>query len=156
MALHSDYLYREGETVPSPGLKSPPSTRPFSALPVVTSFLYQGLNRIYDRLRSPIQAIDSLHKSLEKDPDVELCNKPETGILCFRILDNRIAEEDMNQYLNSIYEEVNSEGEHSISYTKLGGKAVLRIVAITTTTAETLMKTVEYVKDKARKIANRG
>ncbi|MGW8226407.1 MAG: pyridoxal phosphate-dependent decarboxylase family protein, partial [Anaerolineales bacterium] len=33
MALHSSYFNRPGEVGPNPGLKSPPSTRPMSALP---------------------------------------------------------------------------------------------------------------------------
>lgn len=156
MALRSDYIYREGEGVPSPGLKSPPSTRPFSALPLVTSIRYQGISEILERLRSPLQAIEAIYNSLRSDTELELCNEPETGIVCFRIKDELISENQMNHFLKLVHEEVISSGEHSISFTKLGDKAVLRLVAITPTTAETLMKTISYVKKKARIIANRG
>ncbi len=156
MALRSDYIYREGENVPSPGLKSPPSTRPFSALPLVTSIRYQGIIKIQERLKSPIKAIETVYKLLTKDSAIELCNEPETGILCFRVKHNQISENQMNQFLKIIYEKVISEGKHSISYTKLGEKVVLRLVAIKPTNAETLMKTIEYVKEKARIIASEG
>ncbi|MCG3220875.1 MAG: hypothetical protein H7641_05790, partial [Candidatus Heimdallarchaeota archaeon] len=156
MALRSDYIYREGESVPSPGLKSPPSTRPFSALPLVTSIRFQGITKIHKRLRSPLQAIESTYNTLKTDSEIELWNKPETGIICFRIKNEQISENQMNQFLKQVYEEVISSGEHSISFTKLGDKVVLRLVAITPTTAETLMKTVSYVKKKAKVIANKG
>ncbi len=156
MALRSDYIYRESEDVPSPGLKSPPSTRPFSALPLVTSIRYQGITKIHERLRSPIRAIDTIYESLKTDTEIELCNKPETGILCFQVKNNQIPDIQINQYLKLVYEEVISGGEHSISFTKLGDKAVLRLVAIAPTTPETLMKTITYVKEKARVIANGG
>ncbi|MCG3226070.1 MAG: aspartate aminotransferase family protein [Candidatus Heimdallarchaeota archaeon] len=156
MALRSDYIYREGESVPSPGLKSPPSTRPFSALPLVTSIRFQGITKIHERLRSPLQAIESTYNTLKTDSEIELWNKPETGIICFRIKNEQISENQMNQFLKQVYEEVISSGEHSISFTKLGDKVVLRLVAITPTTAETLMKTVSYVKKKAKVIANKG
>ena len=156
IALHGDYIYREGENVPSPGLKSPPSTRPFSALPLVTSIRYQGISRIQERLKSPIQAVESVYKSLMTDSEIELCNEPETGILCFRVKHNQVTENKMNIFLKSVYDEVTSEGKHSISYTKIGEKVVLRLVAIKPTTAETLMKTIDYVKEKAKSIASGG
>ncbi|NPD89296.1 MAG: aspartate aminotransferase family protein [Asgard group archaeon] len=156
MALRSDYIYREGESVPSPGLKSPPSTRPFSALPLVTSIRHQGITKIHERLRSPLQAIESIYNTLKTDSEIELCNEPETGIICFRIKNEQISENQMNRFLKLVYEDVISEGKHSISFTKLGNKAVLRLVAITPTTAEILMKTISYVKKKASIVANRG
>ncbi len=156
MALRSDYLYREGEITPSPGLKSPPSTRPFSALSIVTSIQYQGISKIVERLSSPLLAVRTLYEKLSTDSEVELCHKPDTGILCFRIKSKFISADQMNQFQKQIYKRTNLEGKHSISFTKLGEKVVLRIVAISPTTAETLMKTISYVKDIAKSIGNRG
>ncbi len=156
MVLRSDYIYREGESVPSPGLKSPPSTRPFSALSLVTSIRYQGISKVLDRLRSPVEAIEAAFNSLKNDSEIELCNRPETGILCFRINNKKISEDQMNDFLKEVYEEVITEGKHSISFTKLDSKAVLRIVAISPTDAETLLKTISYVKKKAELVAERG
>ena len=156
MSLRSDYIYREGESVPSPGLKSPPSTRPFSALSLVTSIKFQGISKIQERLRSPLQAIETIYNSLKSDLEIELCNEPETGILCFRILNKHISEDQMNDFLKEIYEEVITSGKHSISFTKLDDKVVLRLVAITPTSAETLMTTITYVKEKAELVASRG
>ena len=50
MALHSGYFNRADEAVPNPGLKSPPSTRPLSALPLVTAIRGRGLDGLIDDL----------------------------------------------------------------------------------------------------------
>ncbi len=154
MALRSDYIYREGEAVPSPGLKSPPSTRPMSALPLVTSIRFQGITKIIERLNSPLIAIEKLYDKLDDDSSIEVCNKPDTGIQCFRLKSEKIPEKRMNQFQKDIYDKVISEAKHSISYTKLGDKGVLRIVAISPTDVETLMKTNSYVKEVSRNITN--
>jgi len=156
MALRSDYLYQEGDIILSPGLKSPPSTRPFSALPLVTSILYQGMDKIIEKLSSPLNAISLLYEKLKRDSDIVLCNKPETGILCFRVKSEKSQENQMNNFQQQIYNKVNSKGSHSISLTKLGEKVVLRLVAVSPTKVETLMKTISYVKEIARKIAFSG
>lgn len=43
MTLHSSDFNRPGDVAPNPGLKSPPSTRPMSALPLVTILRGQGI-----------------------------------------------------------------------------------------------------------------
>lgn len=156
MALHSDYLYRKGEDTPSPGLKSPPSTRPFSALPLVSTILYLGLEGIVERLSSPLDAIAELHQRLKEDSEIELCTIPETGILCFRMKNESMDQNKLNSYQQRIYDEVNKEGKYSISLTKLDDRSVLRLVAIAPTSVETLMKSIEYVKEIAKKIVERG
>ncbi len=156
MALHSGYLYRKGEDKPSPGLKSPPSTRPFSALPLVSSILYLGLDGIIERLSSPLDAVAELYQKLQKDSEIELCNIPETGILCFRLKNESMNQSKLNSYQQRIYDEVNKDGKFSISLTKLDDRSVLRLVAIAPTTVETLMKSIEYVKEKAKQIIDQG
>ncbi|MHA1466408.1 MAG: pyridoxal phosphate-dependent decarboxylase family protein, partial [Candidatus Heimdallarchaeaceae archaeon] len=156
MALHSDYLYRKGEDTPSPGLKSPPSTRPFSALPVISSILYLGLEKMIERLSSPLDAIAELYQRLQDDSEIELCNIPETGILCFRMKKENMNQSQLDSYQQRIYDEVNKEGEHSISLTKLDERSVLRLVVIAPTSVETLMKSIEYVKNIAKQIMDQG
>ena len=156
MALHSDYLYRKGEDTPSPGLKSPPSTRPFSALPVISSILYLGLEKMIERLSSPLDAIAELYQRLQDNSEIELCNKPETGILCFRMKKENMNQSQLNNFQQRIYDEVNKEGEYSISLSKLDERSVLRLVAIAPTSVETLMKSIEYVKDIAKQIIDQG
>ena len=58
MALHADYFNPEGSREPNPGLKSIPSTRPLSALPLVASMRHQGLAAIRRSLRAPLAAIE--------------------------------------------------------------------------------------------------
>ena len=60
MALFSHYWNRADAPGPNPGLKSIPSTRPFAALPLVTSIRHQGLNGVVSRLRKPLDAIQGL------------------------------------------------------------------------------------------------
>ncbi len=86
MALFSSYFNRKEATEPNPGVKSMPSTRPFSALPLVTSLKHQGLTRVRERLRVPLEAIRKLAVHLDEQPDFETSHAPDTGIVCFRIV----------------------------------------------------------------------
>ena len=43
VTIYSDYFNREEDTEPNPGIKSIPSTRPFIALPLVTTLRHQGI-----------------------------------------------------------------------------------------------------------------
>jgi L-2,4-diaminobutyrate decarboxylase len=149
MAVYSHYFNREGEL--NPGLKSPPSTRPFSALPLVTSIRYQGLHAVLNRLRAPLKAIQSLYDRLITDELIEVCHAPDLGILCFRMIPPHIPEEDLNDLQRHIYTTIESEGTHSVSMTSLDEKVVLRIVAISPLiTVDSLMETIVRIK----KIAN--
>ena len=57
MALDSGYFNRKDESVPIPGLESPPSTRPCFALPLVTSIRHQGMEGLRHRLRALLTAV---------------------------------------------------------------------------------------------------
>lgn len=147
MAVYGHYFNRKGDPEPNPGLKSPPSTRPFSALPLVTTIRHQGLKKIIQTLRKPVKTIQKLAEKLKIEPDFELCNQPETGILCIRINPEDFPEQDLNQLQEFVYEKIKNEGKRSISITKLESKTVLRIVAISsyvTTTA--LMDTISVIR----------
>jgi len=86
LALFSHYWNRADDQGANPGLKSIPSTRPFSALPLVTSIRHQGLRGVVDRLRKPLDAIRGLYEELLAFPDIELLHEPDTGVLCFRLV----------------------------------------------------------------------
>jgi len=147
MALHSDYFNREGNVEPNPGLKSPPSTRPFSALSLVTSLRYQGMTKVIQRLRAPLAAIRSLAEHLQSEADIELWHQPDTGILCFRIASEDFSEEQLDQLQQYVYDRIMAEGEHSISITKLDHKTVLRLVTISpSVTSKALMDTILNVR----------
>jgi L-2,4-diaminobutyrate decarboxylase len=157
MALYSDYFYRQGDIEPSPGLKSPPSTRPFSALPLVTSLRYQGMAKVRQRLRAPLAAIQSLADYLNSQADVELCHQPDTGIVCFRITPEGFPEERLDQLQRYVYERIMTGGERSISMTKLDHKTVLRLVAISpSVTNEALMETISDVRTLAAEYSRIG
>lgn len=147
MTLYSDYFNREEDTEPNPGLKSPPSTRPFSALALVTSLRYQGMTKVIRRLRAPLVAIKTLADALKSASDIELCHQPDTGILCFRITPEWVPENKLDQLQRHIYDRIMAERERTISLTKLDTKTVLRLVAISpAVTSEALMETISDVR----------
>ncbi len=145
MALFGDYFNPKGDPRPNPGLKSPPSTRPFSALPLVTSLLHQGIKKVVERLRAPLVAVKNASLRIMQEDEVELCLQPDTGILCFRITPEDFPEEDLDKLQEYIYETIMREGMGTISKTKLGAKTVLRLVAVSPHIAgEHLMETAAY------------
>ncbi|MDH5468421.1 MAG: pyridoxal-dependent decarboxylase [Candidatus Aminicenantes bacterium] len=147
MALYGDYFNPEGQGEPNPGLKSPPSTRPFSALPLVTSLRYQGLKKVVERLRLPLDAIQTLAEKLKEEEDIELCHQPDTGILCFRIVPQGFPEDNLSHLQKKIYEKIMAEGKRTISMTKLDDKTVLRLVAVSpSVTADSILETISCVR----------
>jgi L-2,4-diaminobutyrate decarboxylase len=151
MAIFSEYFNRRDDPRPNPGLKSPPSTRPFAALSLVTSLRYQGIERVVQRLETPIMAIRELAEKLENETDIEIAHQPDTGILCFRLVPQRFPEEELNKLQEHIYERIISGGERSISITKLDEKTVLRLVALSqSVTSQALMETVSEARALAR------
>jgi L-2,4-diaminobutyrate decarboxylase len=119
MAIYSEYFNRKGDPRPNPGLRSPPSTRPFSALPLVTSIRYQGLKRVIQRLKAPIQAVKELSEKLDDEPEIEVMHQPDTGILCFQVVPEGYPEIELNKLQEFVHETMNKEGKHSLSITKL-------------------------------------
>jgi L-2,4-diaminobutyrate decarboxylase len=151
MALYGDYFNPEEDPKPNPGLKSPPSTRPFSALPLVTSLRYQGMKKIVERLRAPLVAIKNAAERIKQEEEVELCLQPDTGILCFRIIPEDFPEKKLDLLQEYIYDIVMKEGARTISKTKLGRKTVLRLVAVSPViNSEHLMETVIYCRTIAK------
>ena len=147
MALHSDYFNREEDVVPNPGLKSIPSTRPFSALALVTSLRHQGMAGVVKRLRAPLEAIRDTAEYLDGEAGIELLHKPDLGILCFRVAPKGFPAEQLNQLQQYIYDRILSEGKRSVSITKLDNVSVLRFVAISpSVTSEALQETVKYAQ----------
>lgn len=151
MALFADYFNREGDVEPNPGLKSIPSTRPFAALPLVTSLRHQGLAKVRENLAAPLTAIQTLAGYIRSQPDLELAHQPDTGILCFRVTPPGIPQERLDALQLAIHEGILKAGERSLSMTKLDGRVVLRLVAISpAVTAGALQETVAAVRALAQ------
>ena len=147
MALHSSYFNREEDVAPNPGIKSIPSTRPMSALPLVTILRGQGIDRVIEALRSPLEAIRTLADKLENIDDVELMHEPATGILCFRMTPEGVSNLELDSLQKRLYQQVLASGERSISMTKLDGQAVLRLVVVSPHTKfEDLFETINYLR----------
>ncbi len=156
MAIYGEYFNRKDDPEPNPGLKSPPSTRPLSALPLATTIRYQGLAKLRERLRSPLTAIRELSEYLETEADFEVCHKPQTGILCLRITPPHVPTEELDPLQRFIYDRIKQEGRRSISLTRLAGHTVLRLVALSpAVTFEALKETVIEIRALAGRFPSR-
>ena len=150
MAIFSSYFNREDSAEPNPGLKSIPSTRPLSALPLATSILYQGVNGVIERLRKPLRVIQEVHAYLEHQSDMRVLHRPDTGILCFRIVPPGLAEERVGDLQQHVYETLLREGERSLSISEIDGETCLRIVALSpSVTVEAVRETLLQVRQIA-------
>lgn len=151
MAIFGDYFNPEGDHKPNPGLKSPPTTRPFSALSIVTSLRYQGKNKLIERLRAPLAAIKETAARIKDKPEVELMLSPDTGIMCFRVIPEGFPKDKRNELQEYVYDKIMNEGRRTISKTMLGQDTVLRLVAISPSlTSDDLMETVGYARSVAK------
>jgi len=151
MAIYSEYFNRRDDPRPNPGLKSPPSTRPFMALSLATSLRYLGMKKVVKRLKTPIAAIRELAERLKNEIDVEIAHEPDTGILCFRLVPEGFPEKELDRLQEQIYERIMSRGERTISITKLDARTVLRLVAISpSVTSNELMETISEARKQAR------
>ncbi len=147
LALHADYFNRQGDAEPNPGLKSMPSTRPLAALPLVASLRHLGLARLRENLRAPLVAIRDLAGFIRSQEDLELCHWPDTGILCFRVVPPGLDGAALDRLQQRIHDGLRAEGRRAIALTRLDGRAVLRLVAISpAVTAEALLDTVAALR----------
>ncbi len=147
MALHSSYFNRPEELEPNPGIKSAPSTRPMSALPLVTLLRGKGIDQVIEDLRAPLVAIRALADTLALQPDVEVLHQPKTGILCFRMTPEGMPKNALDNLQTHLYHRILSSGERSISITRLDGLTALRLVVVSPhTTFEDLLETINVLR----------
>jgi L-2,4-diaminobutyrate decarboxylase len=153
MAVFSSYFNRSDASVPNPGLKSAPSTRPLAALPLVTSILHQGLRGIVDRLEAPLRAIEDFSAYLDTQPDVERCHAPDLGVLCFRFREQANGAERVDDLHRKIVDEVNRRGRRSVAITELDGETALRVVAVSpAVTTRALIETLDDLRSIAQAV----
>lgn len=156
MAIHSGYFNRRAENPsnegeiqpPNPGLKSPPTTRPLAALPLVTILRGLGLDGVAAELRAHLHAIHTVAQRLRDEPHVALCHTPQTGIVCFRVTPPNLPSSALNAMQRRIYEQIMASGQRTISLTQLEECTVLRLVVVSSAvTADELMQTVMIARD---------
>jgi len=148
MTLHSGYFNRAEDIEPNPGLKSPPSTRPMAALPLVALLRGQGLDQVIENLRTPLIAIRALADYLDDQPDVELAHQSDTGILCFRMTPEGIPANQLDALQRDLYRRVMASGERSIAMTTLDGNVVLRLVVVSPhTKSDDLQETIDVLRN---------
>jgi len=147
ITLFSHYFNRKTSNQPDPGVKSPPSTRPMSALPLVTSLLHQGMDEVLTKLRMPLETIQALAEYLSAQSDFHCRHKPDTGILCFQHQPKHVPQGHRNDLQTFIYETILKQGKRSISITHLGNAVMLRIVVISPNTRyEDLSETITNIR----------
>jgi len=147
MALHSSYFNRPEDAEPNPGIKSQPSTRPMSALPLVTILRGKGIDQVIEELRAPLIAIRSLAEYLHKQLDVELLHQPDTGVLCFRMTPKGVPPKELDSLQQKLFQQIMSSGKRSISITNFAGVAALRLVIVSPhTTLKDLLETIEELR----------
>lgn len=151
MTLHSGYFNRAEDVEPNPGFKSPPTTRPFSALPLVTSMRMLGLAKLRQQLESPLVAIRELAAYLDAQPDTVLWHQPDTGILCFRVTPTAVSPTHHAALQRWLYDETMRSGQRSVSVTTLDGELVLRLVVVVPTHVDHLIETVSSLQQLARR-----
>jgi glutamate/tyrosine decarboxylase-like PLP-dependent enzyme len=153
MALHADYFNRPDTPVPDPGIKSAPSTRPFTALPLVTSILHRGLTGVRASLGRPVAVMEDLHARLEAEPGTEPLHTPDTGIQCFRIVPAGVGEERLDELQTMVYRRVLAGGERSLAITRLGETTALRLVSVSeVVTPDDAWATVTAAREEAARI----
>jgi len=153
MALFADYFNRPDSVEPNPGTKSVPSTRPFTALPIVTSILHRGLAGVRADLAQPVNVMEALHAFLDSQTDTEPLHAPDTGIQCFRIIPAGVPPERLNELQTLIYRNLLAAGERSLSITGLGEVTALRLVSVATAvTLPDAVATVEAARAEAERI----
>jgi L-2,4-diaminobutyrate decarboxylase len=147
MAIFSDYFNRPGESKPNPGLKSPPSTRPLAALPLVASIRHQGLDHLRQRLRAPLETVRQAAAYIDSQPDLELMLQPDLGIFCVRLLPPGIPGDHLDALQKILYDKMLAEARRSVSFTRINGQDALRFLILTPeqTVAE-IIKTLDYLR----------
>jgi len=147
MAIYDEYFNRRDDPFPNPGLKSAPSTRPMSALALIACLRHLGLAGIRWRLRAPLAAVKAFAEKLSRAPDIDLCHRPDTGILCLRLVPEGFPPERLDALQLYVYNRIQAGGERSVSITRIGGRAALRFVAISpAVTADSLLESVEAAR----------
>jgi len=150
VTLYSSYWNREDAVEPNPGVKSIPTTRPMTVLPLVTSIRHQGLSGVIKRLSAPLNAITKLADYVTDQSDLELCHSPDTGILCFRVIPTDVAATQLDELQTHVYDTLLREGQRPVSISQIGGKTVLRLVAISPlVTAADMIDTVNRAREVA-------
>jgi dihydropyrimidinase len=150
MSVYSRYYNRKGETQPNPGLKSPPSTRPLSALPLVALILHQGLDGVRARLRAPLHLVRQAVEYVQVQKDLELMLTPELGIFCIRVTPEGLAQDRLNELQKFIYQTVLNQAKRSVSLTEINGLSSLRFLLLNPKMKlNDLIETFDYLRGLA-------
>ena len=149
MSVFSSYFNRK-ETVPNPGLKSAPSTRPLAALPVVSSLLYRGLDKVKEDLSQPIKLVRTFYDYLKDQPDIQLLHEPHLGVVCFQLVPEGFPENKIDTLQEFLYEQTLHEGKFIISKTKVGERSALRLLILSQ--AVSLISMIEMLEHTRGKV----
>jgi len=150
MSIFGKYFNREEDPEPNPGLKSPPSTRPLSALPLVATLRHLGVEGMRERLRGPFRAVRKLAEYLRGEPDMEPAHRPDLSLLCLRVTPPGVPSARLDELQSYIHERIKREARRSLSISRLDDRTVLRLVAISPgVTFEALRETIDHARELA-------
>lgn len=89
-------------------------------------------------------------KIIKKDKQFELAVHPMTNIVCFRIVDSNLTEEETNELNVNIRQRLIEDGEFYIVQTKLRGKRYMRVTVMNPfTTEKHFFELIEKIKEIA-------
>ena len=150
MAVFSDYFNRPDEPKPNPGLKSPPSTRPLSALPLVASIRHQGLDQLMQRLRAPLDTVNQAVEYINSKSDLELMLPPDLGIFCVRLVPEGFAGEQIDELQKYLHDKLLEDARRMVSFTRIKDKAALRFLILTPENSfAEVVRTLDYLRELA-------
>ncbi|MCQ2958337.1 MAG: aminotransferase class I/II-fold pyridoxal phosphate-dependent enzyme [Candidatus Gastranaerophilales bacterium] len=130
------------------GLKTMECTKPFLSLKLYSNLKYFGEKFIGDYIEVMYDLTKEFADVIQKTEDFELATYPESNIICFRYLNDKV--EDINEFQNRLRNKLLGEENYYIVKTVLNGKQYLRCTIINPLTE---MKHLLNLLDDIRKIA---
>lgn len=111
----------------------------FDALKLWICLRHYGVQHFARLQETAVDNAATLYRKLEDAPDFEPAHRPESNILCFRHLPERIASRDpreIDSFQQALRERYNASGRGWITATVLDGRRVLRVTMMNPATRE--------------------
>ena len=106
------------------------------ALKLWSAFSLYGTDGMGVLIDEAFSKAKTFARKIQKQADFELLMAPETNIVCFRYLPNKVILEDVNQYQSNIRQHDNESGAFHITQVDLDGVTWLRTTLMNPFTTE--------------------
>ena len=130
------------------GLRTFECTKPFMSLKLYANLKYYGEDFFGDYVDMMYDLTKDFASVIEESEDFELATQPESNIICFRYLNDKV--EDLNEFQNTLRNKLLNEKNFYIVKTNLNGKQYLRCTIISPLTE---MRHLQNLLDDVRRIA---